>query len=152
MRERPTVVRRSPGSGERRAPGLALLLVLAAGAVPLAVAAGSGPLPGGFPPRLWPAPPPEPFEGYLILQAEGPGAAKVLIDGRFAGTVRQGVLAVPVCAGDLVELDGRLSGRQLRVTAVTSAPLRLLPAAGSPLEPSGRLLLAGWVRGPAWPP
>lgn len=128
------------------------MLLLAAGTVPLAVPAGAQPWSAeGFPPRLWPSPLPEPLDGYLIFEAEGPGAARILIDGRFAATLRQGVLAVPVIEGNLVELDGRLSARPLRVAVRLSAPLRLLPGHASPLQPTGRLLLAGWVRGPSWP-
>lgn len=140
------------GARPERPVRLGVLILLALGAVPLAVSAVSGPCAGAdFPARLWPAPPAEPADGCLVLQGEGRGAAGVLIDGRLAGTLRQGVLVVPVLEGNLVELDGRSSSLPLRVAVRVSAPLRLVPAGRKPLEPAGQLLLVGWIRGPAWP-
>lgn len=129
-----------------------LLVLLALGAVPLAAAGARLPWdPGGFPPRLEVPPGPDRLAGYLLFEADGAGFARVLINGAFAGVLRAGAATFAVEEGWLIELDGRASRGALEVSWRLTAPLRLLPAQTPPLRPSGRLLLAGWVRGPGWP-
>jgi hypothetical protein len=129
-----------------------LLVLLALGAVPLAVAGSPLPWnPGGFPPRIDVGPAPEQLAGYLLLEAKGPGSARVLINGAFAGLLRAGATSFAVQEGWLIELDGRASRGPLEVSWRLTSPLRLLPHQDPPLRPSGHQLLAGWVRGPGWP-